>query len=97
MHKKDTDTHTHTHKYITIFISREINSVSQEFDAHCDDYKREKMVICCHFSSQYEDFPPASRHILPLILKNIHQVKNGCNAQYGRTGAAREEIHDNEL
>jgi len=56
-----------------------------------------KMRDWCCFSSQYEDFSLASRHILPWILKNIHQVKNGCNTQYGRTGASQEEIHDNEL
>jgi hypothetical protein len=96
MHKKD------THIYIYIYIyhnfdSHEINSVSQELDAHGDDYKSEKMRNWCYFSSQYEDFSPASGHILPWILKNIPQVQNGCNAQYGWTGEAREEIHDNEI
>ena len=47
LHKKR---HTHTHTYIyiyapvsTILNSRKINSVSQESDAHSDDYKGEKM------------------------------------------------------
>jgi hypothetical protein len=38
-----------------------------------------------------------SGHILPWILKNIPQVKNGCNAQYGRSWAGQEEIHYTEL
>jgi hypothetical protein len=87
MYKKDTHTHTPVN---TILISREVNSVSQEFDDNGDYNCENKFVIWCYFSNPYEDFSPESKHILPWILKNIPQVKIGCNEQYGRTGQCRK-------
>ena len=39
--------------------------------------KEQKCVIWCYISSQYEDFSPASGHILPWILKNIPKWRTG--------------------